>query len=125
MNNTLNLSKGQLALKQATSENIPNATINEIREFSKAGLTIEDIADHFKISGQQVLWILNPQRGKDTMNKKPIHSNVNSTTIGVGQKSYDYISSLSHILGKPRIEIIDILVKHCKSDNSFLRKIVK
>jgi len=125
MSNTINLSKGQLALKQATSENIPNATINEIKEFSNAGLSNQDIADHFNISEKQVLWILNPQRGKDTMSKKPIHTNVNTTTIGVGQKSYDYITSLSHILGKPRIEIIDILVKHCKSDNSFLRKLVK
>ena len=74
MSNTINLSKGQLALKQATSENIPNATINEIKEFSNAGLSNQDIADHFNISEKQVLWILNPQRGKDTMSKKPIHS---------------------------------------------------
>ena len=86
MSNTINLSKGQLALKRATSENIPNATINEIKEFSSAGLSNQDIADHFNISEKQVLWILNPQRGK---------------------------------------EIIDILVKHCKSDDSFLRKLVK
>ena len=143
-NNTL--SKGQIALQQARRrgfnvKELPEALKKEITEFHDIGLSVKDIAEHFNIMEFAVSYCLGikPNNGLQIEKAKGKIAAAAAAdakkekvdryykTIGVSEKSYDYITALATILGTTRLAIVDSITTYLQKDNNkqFLMKSIK